>query len=93
MLGIFGVFFLAAFVKILDLTAKPVHCAAFYTLVMCIPALALSKNRALLVIPALILFGYISLYFWLLEKYGGWLYWLILIAGAIPVLALGLLSI
>lgn len=82
---------LAALIKLLIATDKPILCSSLYTFVgFALGLLAVSGGQvtflALLIIT-IIRFGLSSLYFWLLDRIGGGaLWWIILILG----LAIGL---
>ena len=84
MLAVFGIFWLVAWIKVLAIFGRPKICAALFVLPFILYAFITPTPFTAAAIGGAILFGYIFLYFWLLDYFGesGW-YWLILIIGFI----------
>ena len=82
MMAVFGIFWLVAWIKILSIAGRPKICAVLYVLPFIFYTFVMGTPFTAAVTGGAILFGYIFLYFWLLDYFTeSWWYWLILIIG------------
>lgn len=82
MRAVFSFFWLLVFIKILSIVRKPLYCAVVYILPFVIINLMSGLPFIAAAIGTAVVFGYILLYFWLLDYFGESLwYWLILVLG------------
>ena len=69
MMAVFGMVWLVAWIKILSIARKPFTCAVIYVLPFLFYNIIMAHPFVAIVIGAVITFGYIALYFWLLDYF------------------------
>ena len=74
---------LAALIRFLIMTEKPLLCSILYTLSALIINLVFGVPFSVLLLPILLTFALSTLYFWLLQRFNesGIIWWIILIVG------------
>jgi len=82
MMAVFGIFWLVAILRILAISGRPKTCAVLYMLPFIFYSFVTGAPFLAIAIGGAIMFGYIFIYFWLLDYFDEsmW-YWLILIIG------------
>lgn len=78
---IFKIIILAALLKILRISESPLFCSSIYAGIALIFGFLFSGSFLAALIGAVIAFALSSLYFWLLHKTDGVVWWLIMLGG------------
>jgi len=95
--AIFAIFWLVALIKILSIVRKPYYCAIWYIIPVGIYRFVTAETFLVAGISTAITFGYVTFYFWLLDRFSESIlvYIFILVAGFVgpPFLLLYISSI
>ena len=77
----FKIIFLVALIRLLLMTDQPFLCSGIYASLVLFFGLITGTPFLNMLIPVAIAFVLSSIYFWLLDRFEGFLWWIIMIVG------------